>query len=183
MPHKAILTISGQEIKALEFAVSFKQARDDEGKPASNVTLGDFYLIMDGGTDLFFEWLVDKTRYEDGTIKTYREGQDSVFLTYTFKKAFVTDVSESYYANVGNMSTSFNRVSSSEDLSDDVIDFNYQGYRLGRKDNVILKNMWNRVRKYQERTNTPYCLFVSMSCEKLNIQDAMHDGNWTPVEE
>ena len=178
MAQKAILTISGQDITALEFLVAFKQARDDQGKPASSVSLGDFYMILEGGTDLFFEWLVDKTRFENGTIKTYRDDQDSVFLTYEFENAFVTDVSESYYENVGNLSTGYNRVSSAEDMSDDILNFQYQHYRFGRQDNVALQNMWNRVRKYQERTGAPYCLFIAMSCEKLKIQDRLHDNKW-----
>ncbi|GAB4024282.1 type VI secretion system tube protein TssD [Spirosoma gilvum] len=178
MAHKAILSVSGEDIPVLEFSVAFKQSRDDQGKPASGVKLGDFYLIMEGGTDLFFEWMIDKTRFESGTIKTYRDDQDSVMLTYEFENAFVTDVSESFYENVGNPNVSYKRVSSGEDLSDDVIDYQYRGFRLGRKDNTLLQNMWSRVRKFQERTNNPYCLFVTMSCEKLKIQDTQFENKW-----
>lgn len=179
MAHKAILSIAGQEIKVLEFMVAIKQASDDQGKPASKVMLGDFYMIVDGGPDFFFEWLVDKDRMEDGTIKTYRNNQDSVFLTYEFEKAFVTDVSESYYDNSGNLKTQFNQVTSAEDLSDDAYDFGYNATRLNRESNILVRNMWKRVRQFQERTDIPYCLFITMSCEKIKLRDVPLDNEWS----
>ncbi len=178
MAHKAIVNVAGQELKALEFLVGFKQAYDSEGKPASGVMLGDFYLIFEGGTDLFFEWLVDAKRLENGSIKTYRDDQDSVFLSYDFENAFVTDVSESFYENVGGIQNQFNQVSSAEDLSEDLVEFGYQHDRLSKKDSAIQLNMWKRVRKFQERAKMPYCLFITMSCEKITLYDATYDNKW-----
>ncbi|MCY7352986.1 MAG: hypothetical protein LH606_20405 [Cytophagaceae bacterium] len=178
MAHKAIVSVAGQELKALEFLVAFKQAFDDEGNPASGVMLGDFYLIFDGGSDLFFEWLVDATRFENGTIKTYRDSQDSVFLTYEFENAFVTDVSESFYDNTSRVQNQFNQISSAEDLSDDIIEFGYSHKRLNQQQVSVQVNMWKRVRKFQERTQIPYCLFITMSCEKIKLYDATYDNKW-----
>ncbi|GAA4395392.1 hypothetical protein GCM10023187_02200 [Nibrella viscosa] len=178
MAHKAILSVAGQEIKALEFMVSFKQAYSQNGQPASGVYLGDFYLIADGGTDFFFEWLADEDRYENGTIKTYREDQDSVFLTYEFENAFITDVSESFYDNSGGIKTQFNQVSSAEDLSDDAYDYGYLNVRQTKQENVLVRNMWKRVRHFQERTGIPYCVFVTISCEKVKLRDALLDNQW-----
>ncbi|GAB2556294.1 type VI secretion system tube protein TssD [Spirosoma areae] len=183
MAHKAILTIGGQEIEALEFLVSFKQAMNNQGNPASGVYLGDFYLIAEGGSDFFFEWLVDEDRTENGTIKTYRNNQPSVFLTYEFENAFVTDVSESYYDNTGALKTQFNQVSSAEDLSEDAYEYGYNASRLNRQDNTLVRNMWKRVRQFQERTGNAYCLFVTMSCEKIKLRDVPHDNQWSGVAE
>ncbi|GAB3318792.1 hypothetical protein GCM10027299_10730 [Larkinella ripae] len=178
MAHKAIITIGGQELEALEFMVSFKQAANRRGQPASKVYLGDFYLILEGGSDFFFEWLVDEDRMESGHIKTYRNGQPNVFLTYEFENAFVTDVSESYYDNRGQLKTQFNQVSSAEDLSEDAYEFGYSSSRLTKQDNVLIKNMWKRVRQFQERTGNAYCLFVTMSCEKVKLRDVPFNNAW-----
>ncbi|MGA0560239.1 type VI secretion system tube protein TssD [Larkinella sp. VNQ87] len=176
MAHKAIITIAQQDMLALEFLVSFKQAVNNQGKPASGVYLGDFYLILEGGSDFFFEWLVDEDRLEKGTIKTYHN--DQAFLTYDFENAFVTDVSESYFDNTGAIKTQFNQVSAAEDLSEDAYEYGYNASRLNKQDNVLVRNMWKRVRKFQERTGIPYCLFVTMSCEKIKLRDIPLDNEW-----
>lgn len=178
MAHKATLTIAGQEIKALEFLVSFKQASNQKGLPASDVMLGDFYLITEGGSDFFFEWLADEDRLESGTIQTYRNDQDSVFLTYEFENAFVTDVSESFYDDHGNIQNKFNRISSAEDLTDDSYEYGYNLTRLSRQESVLVRNMWKRVRQFQERTNMAYVLFITLSCEKIKLRDIPLDNQW-----
>lgn len=178
MAYKALLTVGGQEIKALEFMVALKQASNRKGLPASDVMLGDFYLIAEGGSDFFLEWMAHEDRLENGTIKTYRNDQDSVFLTYEFEKAFVTDVSESFYDDHGLVQNKFNRISSAEDLTDDVYEFGYDMTRMNRQNNILVRNMWKRVRQFQERTNMTYCLFITLSCEKLKLRDIPLDNQW-----
>lgn len=178
MAHKAVLTVAGQDIPVLEFLVSFKQASNHLGLPASDTMLGDFYLIVEGGSDFFFEWMADEDRLENGIIQTYRNNQPSVFLRYEFESAFITDVSESFYDDDGGNQNQFNRISSSEDLSDDSYEYGYNSTRLS-KESVLVRNMWKRVRQFQARTNMTYCVFVTLSCEKIKLRDVQLDNQWT----
>ncbi|MCY7352597.1 MAG: hypothetical protein LH606_18395, partial [Cytophagaceae bacterium] len=84
MTNKAILSVCGRDFKVLEFHIDLSQQSDNQGRPASGVFLGDFFFILQGGSDLFFEWISEPNRMESGVLKTYRFDQDSTFVEYSF---------------------------------------------------------------------------------------------------
>ncbi|MBC7891985.1 MAG: hypothetical protein H7Y12_07240 [Sphingobacteriaceae bacterium] len=178
MANKATLSVAGHEFNVLEFTINFKQKYDNQGKPASGVFLGDFYLILGAGNDLFFEWLTDQSRMESGTIKTYRTDQDSTFVEYSFEQAFLTSILESHFEDGDWLQNQYNQVGSQENQSD-FIEANMNQIRgESNSDTHILTSQRNTLQQFQRRTGNSYCLFVSVSCEKVKVRDVEHDNKW-----
>jgi hypothetical protein len=178
MANKATLNVAGEEFSVLEFSLSLKQKYNTQGKPASGVYLGDFYVILEAGNDFFFEWQAEYTRMESGKITTYRTDQDSKFIEYSFEQGFVTTVLESFYADEG-LGNTFNQIGSTEDVSSAT--FEYVTNMLNSEKDpeaTNLNSQRNMVREFQKRTGIPYCLFVTLSSEKLKIRDVDHDNKW-----
>ncbi|GAB4021326.1 hypothetical protein GCM10028808_65770 [Spirosoma migulaei] len=178
MANKATLNVSGEEFTVLEFSLSLKQKYNAQGKPASGVYLGDFYMVLTAESDFFFEWLADNTRMESGKITTYQSDQDAKFIEYAFEKGFVTSVLESFHAEdpLGN---TFNQIGSIEDVSSTTFEQAMNVLNDAKDPDVTYFNSQrNMLRDFQKRTGTPYCLFVTMSSEKLRIRDVEHDNKW-----
>ncbi|MGA0560241.1 type VI secretion system tube protein TssD [Larkinella sp. VNQ87] len=183
MPRKAILSVCGRDFKLLEFNVSLVQKINNQGKPASGVYLGDFYFLMPGGNDVFFDWLSDPERMESGIVKVYYNKAQSPFVEYSFVKGFVTTILENYYEN-DQADNSFNRVSTSEDLSENfefwtnVVSLNKQATGDSATAHA-LSNSVGKTRQFQQRTGIAHVLMVTMSCEQITIRNLMHDNMWT----
>lgn len=177
MAYEAILSVAGNDIPLYEFSVSLTQANDNQGKPASGVFTGDIFMIVEGGNDLFFEWLCDQTRMESGKIKTKQTDQDSTFVEYSFEKAFLTDVSESYIDQGGGRNE-YNQVSTSEDDRGNLGMLIYNQTRDKDPNFLPLMSAYNKTRDLQRRTANAYCTFFSLSCEKIRIRDVEHDNQW-----
>lgn len=178
MANKATLAIAGEEFSVLEFSLTLKQKYNNQGKPASGVYLGDFYLILVAGSDFFFEWQADQTRMESGKITTYQTDQDAKFIEYAFEKGFITSVLESFYADQG-LSNTFNQIGAAEDISG--ITFEHTMNQLHEATDPDLANISaqrNMVRDFQKRTGIAYCMFVTLSSEKLKIRDVEHNNVW-----
>ncbi|GAB2556311.1 type VI secretion system tube protein TssD [Spirosoma areae] len=182
MAKKAILSVSGSDFKLLEFNISLMQKINNQGKPASGVYLGDFYLIMPGGSDLFFDWLSDPERMESGVIKIFYTKSQSPFVEYAFVKGYVTTVLENFYEN-DQTSNTFNRVSTSEDSSENfefwtnMISLNKQS---GGQDAAAhaLTNSVAKTRQFQQRTGIAHVLMVTFSCEQVTIRSIEHNNEW-----
>ncbi len=178
MANKATLSVAGQEFEVFEFHINFTQKYDNQGKPASGVFLGDFFMILSAGNDLFFEWLTDQYRMESGTIKTFRTDQDSTFVEYSFEQAFLTSVLESHFEDGDWLQNQYNQVGSLENRSD-IIDTNMNQIRGEANSEMhVLNSQRNLVQQFQRRTGNSYCLFVSLSCEKVKVRDVEHDNKW-----
>jgi hypothetical protein len=177
MAYEALLSVAGNDVKVFEFSVSLHQAVDNEGKPASGVFTGDIFLIVEGGNDVFFEWLCDQTRMESGNLKTKQTDQESTFVEYAFEKAFLTDIGESFIDDGGGFQNEFNRVTNEEND-------NNQGLILmnrirGRElDYNPLMSAYSKARGFQRRTANSYVLFFSLSCEKIRVRDIEHNNQW-----
>lgn len=177
MAFDATLSVAGNDIPIYEFHFGFRQANDNQGRPASGVFTGDIYLILEGGNDLFFEWICDQTRMESGKIKIKRDDQDSTFVEYSFEKAFVTDVSETFIDMSGGQNE-FNSVSIMEDDASLYGMMVYNRIRGRDTDAQPLLSAYNTARDFQRRTGTSYCLFFSLSCEKIRVRDIEHNNQW-----
>lgn len=177
MAYKATLSVAGNEVDVYEFYVSLQQANDNRGRPASGVFTGDIFMILEGGNDLFFEWLCDQTRMESGKITTKQTDQDSTFVEYAFEKSFLTDISESFYDDGGGLQNQFNDVSVNEDGSN--MNMIFANRIRGRdSDTYFYRNAHVKVRDFQRRTRTAYCTYFSLSCEKIRIRDVEHNNVW-----
>lgn len=178
MANKASLSIAGEEFNVLEFSLGLQQKHDNQGKPASGVYLGDFTLILEAGNDLFFNWQADQTRLESGKITIYRSDQDSKFIEYAFEKSFVTSVLESYYAN-DSLTNIYNQIGSVEDLGNALFTEVMGGMNQERNPEVLnLIAQRNAISEFQKRTGNSYCMYVTLSCEKIKIRDVDHDNKW-----
>ncbi|GAB2790110.1 hypothetical protein GCM10027275_38720 [Rhabdobacter roseus] len=179
MANKATLSIAGEEFSVLEFSLSLKQKYNAQGKPASGVYLGDFYLILNAGSDFFFEWQTEHTRMESGKITTYRTDQDSKFIEYAFEQGFITSILESFYADEG-LANTFNQIGTTEDVSSVMFEYGMNVLNDAKDPEVtVLKAQRNMVRDFQKRTGIAYCMFISLSSEKLKIRDIDHDNMWS----
>lgn len=118
MAKRAVLSVCGEDFDLLEFNITLHQKINNMGKPASGVYLGDFYFIIPGGSDLFFEWLSDPTRMESGIVKVYYKASSSPFVEYEFVQGFITTIMENLYNNEG-IGNAFNQVSMLEDNSEE----------------------------------------------------------------
>ncbi len=177
MANKATLSVANEEFNVLEFTLTLQQKHDNQGQPASGVYLGDFALILEAGNELFFNWQTDQTRMEDGDITIFRTDQDSKFITYSFEKAFVTSLLESYYAN-DDLTNVYNQVGTVEDLGGALLNAVMAGFNNQDQYTTNLISQRNAVREFQKRTGNAYCLFVSLSCEKITIRDVEQDNKW-----
>lgn len=184
MPRKAILSVCGQDFKLLEFNVSLAQKINNQGKPASGVYLGDFYLIIEGGPDLFFDWLSDPERMESGAIKVYFN-KDTPFVEYSFVQAFVTTILDTIQSPSG-MDNSFNHLSTLEDQSEN-FEFWTNLISLGPKERGegasghALMNSVAKTREFQQRTGQGHLLMVTMSCEQVTVRNVTHNNEWTKL--
>jgi|GEM_PF-2564154 len=179
MTSKAILSVCGRDFKVLEFSIDLLQQSDNQGRPASGVFLGDFFLILQGGSDLFFEWISEPTRLESGVLKTYRFDQDSTFVEYSFTQAYLTTILENYF-QVGAMQNLFNQVSMDDDTDEDF--GRWVKAVTNTKSNEVginpLDKSLEKTRKFQQRTGIPYVLMITLSCENISIRDIEHKNKW-----
>ncbi|MBD2701065.1 hypothetical protein IC229_10500 [Spirosoma sp. BT702] len=176
MAYDATLSVAGNDIPVFEFYISLSQGHDNQGKPASSVFTGDIFIIAEGGNDLFFEWVCDQTRMESGKLKVMQTDQQSTFVEYAFEKAFVTDISESFvYSN--DIQNEFNRVSVDEGESNlGMLVYNQAREKAG--DFQPLMSAYRKTRDFQRRTGNAFCIFFSLSCEKIRIRDIEHQNLW-----
>lgn len=178
MAYTANLTVAGlEELPIYEFAISFQQAMDNKGRPASGVFTGDIFLIVEGGNDTFFEWLCETTRTESGKIKTI-DDSGSTLVEYAFENAFITDVNENFIDDAMGIRNEFNLVSAEEDDNGNI------GHRVhnqirGRDENYRpLLGAYDTARGFQRRTGNAYVTYFSLSCEKIRVRDVEHDNQW-----
>ncbi|GAB4024277.1 type VI secretion system tube protein TssD [Spirosoma gilvum] len=183
MANKAILSVCGRDFNVLEFKVSLYQQTNNEGKPASGVFFGDFFMIIRGGNDTFFEWISEPTRMESGVLKTFRADQDNTpFVEYSFVQGFLSSILENYYYTA-DMQNSFNTVS---DIESDGEDFElWINAVTFQRDNGesdigahVLGNSIAKTRTFQKRTGISYVLMISMSCMQITIRDVDHKNQW-----
>ncbi|GAB3318798.1 hypothetical protein GCM10027299_10750 [Larkinella ripae] len=184
MPRKAVLSVAGQDFRLLEFNISLGQKINNQGKPASGVYLGDFYFILEGGTDLFFEWLSDPERMESGIVKVYYN-QATPFVEYSFVQAYVTTILDNTYENMES-GNSYNSVSSVEDMSEK-FEFWTNLISLTAKERGdavaghALMNSVARTRQFQQRTGFYHVLMVTLACEQVTIRNVTHNNEWTKL--
>ncbi len=179
MARRAILSVAGQDFKLLEFSINLSQKISPQGKPASGVFLGDFYLILPGGNDLFFEWLSDPTRMESGKVKIFYNKATSPQIEYSFVQGFVTTILENLYDNEG-IGNAFNQVSTQEDSSENFELWTNMASMKFRADQGAhaLANSVAKTRQFQQRTGISYVLMVTLSCEQVTIRNLQHDNKW-----
>ncbi|GAA4395385.1 hypothetical protein GCM10023187_02180 [Nibrella viscosa] len=178
----ATLSVCGRDFKVLEFNINLAQKTDNQGRPASGVFLGDFYLILEGGSDVFFEWLCEPTRMESGILKVKYKKAASHYVEYSFVQAFVTTILENLY-DVPPIGNSFNQVSTIEDSSEEFeVWTNVTSMKKEFKTDTgthILANSVTKTRQFQQRTGIPYVLMVTLSCERITIRDVEHNNQWS----
>ncbi|MCY7352984.1 MAG: hypothetical protein LH606_20395 [Cytophagaceae bacterium] len=179
MTNKAILSVCGRDFKVLEFHIDLFQQSDNQGRPASGVFLGDFFFILQGGSDLFFEWISEPNRMESGVLKTYRFDQDSTFVEYSFTQSYLTTILENYF-HIDTMQNSFNQVSTIDDTDENF--GRWVKVITNTKSNEIginpLDSSLGKTRKFQQRTGIPYVLMITLSCENITIRDIEHKNKW-----
>ncbi|QDK80686.1 hypothetical protein EXU85_19570 [Spirosoma sp. KCTC 42546] len=183
MANKAILSVCGRDFNVLEFKVTLYQQTTNQGRPASGVFFGDFFMLIRGGNDTFFEWISDPTRMESGVLKTFKADQtDSPFVEYSFVQGFLDSILENYYYDA-DMQNSFNTVSDIESSGEDfelwtkAVAFQRDS---GESDigAHILGNSIAKTRAFQKRTGISYVLMISMSCMQITIRDVDHKNQW-----
>ncbi len=179
MASKAILSVCGQDFKVLEFSINLLQKIDNQGRPGSGVFMGDFYMVLPGGPDLFFEWISEPTRMESGIVKTYRFDQDSTFVEYSFTQGFLTTMLEDYHYS-DFMQNQFNQVSVDEEADEEFGTWTkaVTGIKPNDLGINVLDESLRKTRKLQQRTGIPYVLMLTLSCDTITIRDIEHKNNW-----
>lgn len=179
MAKQAVLSVCGEDFNLLEFNINLRQKVNNLGKPASGVFLGDFYFIIEGGTDIFFDWISNPTRMESGSIKVYYKKGESPFVEYTFVQGFVTTILENLYDNEG-IENAFNSISIAEDSSESFelwTNLEGTGFKSGDLGH-LLTNTVAKTRQFQQRTGIDYVLMITLSCEEVQIRKITHKNEW-----
>lgn len=179
MAKQAILSVCGEDFDLLEFNINLRQKINNLGKPASGVFLGDFYCIIEGGSDIFFDWISEPTRMESGSIKVYYKKGESPFVEYTFVQGFLTTILENLYDNEGIENT-FNSISTAEDSSENFeLWTNSASAGSGAFElSHVLSNTVAKTRQFQQRTGIDYVLMITLSCEQVQIRNIPHKNEW-----
>lgn len=178
MAYTANLTVGGvEDLPIYEFTFSLQQAMDNRGRPASGVFTGDLYLIVEGGNDLFFEWICDQTRTESGRVKVI-DDSGTTMVEYAFEKAFVTDLNENFIDDNMGVRNEFNLVSREEDDDGNLAKAMRNVVHHHDSDFQPILSSYDKARGFQRRTGNAYVTYFSLSCEKIRIRDVEHDNQW-----
>lgn len=100
MSHRGTFEFKNREYTLLDFSYSFQRRIDHNGRPASEPSVGQFYVTVEsaGNSDLA-AWAMFSSTPESGVIVLKKRDQESTFLRYTFRDAYCIEFEERFNAN------------------------------------------------------------------------------------